>query len=181
MLTLFVILGVYFFKKRAEKRVSAQFEASLGRTNFANEKGSIRSEKSGRSGRSNFGSVLTKDPSIGKGSNISPPYADTSVTPGGRTIPVRPERKTMVPEKGVQWRLTGDGGARKSVMMGTGSPNGVIPLPGLEKRVSGGSLEAASGAAEAVRRPGMPAAGTGLTFRSETFDRLLYDVQSEPF
>ncbi|CZR51002.1 uncharacterized protein PAC_00877 [Phialocephala subalpina] len=209
VLTILIIAGVIFYKRRAEKRASARFEASLGKTNFTDEKGSIRS---GKSGNGFYG------PALGKfKSNISPPIANRTANPdgtiGGTTIQATERSITPVelpsdrnpyprnsrvtrssfgsggggqargnaPEPGVQRRFTGDSDSNSAFIspVTANSPNkAMIPLPGLEKRVSGGTFDAAP-KAENNQRPGFPE--VGATFRSETFDKLLYDVQSQPF
>lgn len=83
-----------------------------------------------------------------------------------------------IPEQGVQRRHTGDGHSSFRSSEVANSPNRVmIPQPGLEKSVSGGTFEAIE-QAEKAQRPGY--ADLGMTFRSETFDKLLSDGQSQP-
>jgi hypothetical protein len=214
ILTGLVVAGVIFFKRRAQKRASAQFEASLGRTNFADEKNSVRGSK-GWNGDNGF--ALFRFGNSGSNRGISPPLVnrnggpvdtragttqvmDQAMAPvqmyGARNTYQRTSggrfsifsRSTAAPywtesymsEQGIPRRLTGDGGSsfRSSAALVNPPNRVVIPERGLEKRVSGGTLEAIE-RAENAQRPGYPNLGT--TFRSETFDKLLYDVQSQPF
>lgn len=81
-----LILGIFVYRKRKAKRLSKNFEASLGRTNIVNEKGSISSGKTGHLGRV-----------VG---NLNSPTANSPVTPapggaGNAWRPTRPPRPEM--------------------------------------------------------------------------------------
>ncbi|KUJ22700.1 uncharacterized protein LY89DRAFT_680818 [Mollisia scopiformis] len=218
ILTVLIIIGVIYFKKRAEKRASARFETSLGITNFGYEK----SAWNGDGGSGKFGFALGKSTSKRsdrKLGNISGPIADRTASPvetlrrvaartsmapvelpsdqrfangrsgspyqrnsGGGTSNIRPTEPAQtfnMPEQGVPRRFTGDGRGSFGRPVDVGVPHRVvIPERGLERRVSGGTFEAAQ-QTESAQRPGYP--DLGSTFRSETFNKLLYDVQSQPF
>ncbi|KAH8780356.1 hypothetical protein BGZ57DRAFT_306652 [Hyaloscypha finlandica] len=80
-----LILGIFFYRKRKAKRLSKNFEASLGRTNIVNEKGSISSGKTGHLGRAE-GNLSS--PTVNSPANPAPGGAENAWRP---TRPPRPE------------------------------------------------------------------------------------------
>lgn len=96
VVTAFIIAAIFLYRKRKAKRISKKFEASLGRTNILDEKGSTRSGKAELLGRAR------SSISGGTGGKLNPPTVNSPVSPapvavGNAWRPQRPPRPEMVP------------------------------------------------------------------------------------
>ncbi|PMD40713.1 hypothetical protein L207DRAFT_566108 [Hyaloscypha variabilis F] len=98
VVTALTIVGLFLYRKRKAKRISKNFEASLGRTNIVNEKGSIRS------GRTGFLAKTRSGGSGDSGGSFKSPAMNSPLTPvpaaaGNAWRPQRPPRPQMVPSQ----------------------------------------------------------------------------------
>ncbi|KAE9367796.1 hypothetical protein N431DRAFT_72600 [Stipitochalara longipes BDJ] len=98
VVTALIIVGFFLYRKRKAKHISENFEASLGRTNIVNEKGSIRRGRVGILGKTRSGGSGDS-----KGSFNSPiaksPVASVPAAPENAWRPQRPPRPEMVPSQ----------------------------------------------------------------------------------
>ena len=98
VVTALIIVGYYLYRKRKAKRISKNFEASLGRKNILNEKGSIRSGRMGL-----LGKIKSRGSGNFTGSFISPiinsPVSPVPAAAGNSWRPQRPPRPEMVPSQ----------------------------------------------------------------------------------